>query len=119
MTNKEEKISRHALLAEYFQGSWGGVKKKPIHLTKRKKTLPDADRQVPSQPVLYSKSVYNLRMLNELPYHLTHGGKFEVLDEKLLFNFEWLCSKLRAESLNKVLNDYEIALETRADVATR
>ena len=116
---KDEKIARHSLLAAYFQGSWGGGKKKPIHLTKRKKTLPDGDRQVSSQPILFGKGVFNLRKLSELPYHLTHAGKFDVLDEELLFNFEWLYSKLQGESLNKLLVDYEKALEARTDVATR
>ena len=106
-------------LCYIFSGNWGGGRKKPITLTRRKKTLPDADRQVSSQPLMFSKSVFNLRKLSEMPFHLIHSGHTGELDDEVLFNFEWINSKIRGQSLNDVLEDYVLALEVRPELDVR
>lgn len=89
-------------------------------MNRREKTLPDADRQVSSQPLMFSKDVFNLRKLSEFPYHLTHANLLETLDEEILFNFEWLLGKVRGQALNDVLLDFSTALEvTPGDLAKR
>ncbi|KAK3733109.1 hypothetical protein QZH41_007442 [Actinostola sp. cb2023] len=119
LSDGEEKISRHALMCEYFQGTWGGGCKKHITLTRRKKALPDADRQVASQPLLFAKDVYNLRKLSELPFHLIKAEKLGTLKNEVLFNFEWINAKIHGQSLNDVLEDYENALRDRRDMEIR
>ena len=103
----------------HFLGTWGGRRKKPIVLTRRKKALPDADRQVSSQPLLFAKDVYNIRKLSELPYHLIRAEKFEDLDDEILFNFEWINAKIKGQSLSDVLLDYENAICVSEDMDMR
>ena len=102
-----------------FSGRWGGGRKKRITLTHRKKTLPDADRQVSSQPLMFSKSVFNLRKLSEMPIHLIYSGLSDRLASEVLFNFEWIYGKVRGQSLSEVLKDYVVALEVRPDLDVR
>ncbi|KAJ7373573.1 hypothetical protein OS493_011178 [Desmophyllum pertusum] len=118
-SDPEERQSRHSLLSEYFQGKWGGGCKKRITLTRRKKTLPDADRQVSSQPLMFSKSVFNLRKLSEMPFHLIHSGHSDRLASEVLFNFEWIYGKIRGQSLSDVLEDYRLAMEVRHELDVR
>ena len=100
-------------------GKWGGGRKKHITLTRRKKILPDADRQVSSQPLKFSKSVFNLRKLSEMPFHLIHSGHTDTLNSEVLFRFEWIQGKVRGQSLNDVLEDYALALEVRPELDLR
>lgn len=100
-------------------GKWSGGRKKRITLTRRKKTLPDADRQVSSQPLKFSKSVFNLRKLSEMPFHLIHSGHTYTLNSEVLFNFEWIQGKLQGQSLSDVLEDYSLALEVRPELDLR
>ena len=102
-----------------FSGRWGGGRKKRITLTHRMKTLPDADRQVSSQPLMFSKSVFNLRKLSEMPIHLIYSGLSDRLASEVLFNFEWIYGKVRGQSLSEVLEDYVVALEVRPDLDVR
>ena len=53
---------------------------------------------------------YNLRKLNEMPYHLVKSRRFNELNDMVLFNFKWLHAKLSAMSVQSVLEDYEEAL---------
>lgn len=53
---------------------------------------------------------YNLRKLNEMPYHLVKSRRFNELNDMVLFNFKWLYAKLSAMSVQSVLEDYEEAL---------
>ncbi|EDO31117.1 predicted protein, partial [Nematostella vectensis] len=116
------KVDAHALMAEFFLGefwTWGGGRKKHIVLTRRQKALPDADRQVSAQPLMFSKEIFNLRKLSELPYHLVHSKQFNALSQEVLFNFEWIMAKVKAQSLNSVLADYDTALQAKPDLDIR
>lgn len=57
-----------------------------------------ADRLVSAQPLKFSSS-YNLRKLNNLPYHLIHAGQRDILKKATLINLEFLLIKLKACSL--------------------
>ena len=68
---------------------------------------------------MFSKSVFNLRKLSEMPFHLIHSGHTGRLASEVLFNFEWIYSKVRGQSLNEVLEDYALALEVRPELDVR
>lgn len=57
----------------------------------------EEERCVMSQPLMYGDA-YNLRKLNNLPYHLNHAGDVEALKEKCLSNYEFLQHKMLATS---------------------
>ena len=101
----------HKDLVEYFSGEWHDVIK-PLELFKVKKaSYPDAKRGVPPQPFLYCSNIYNLRKLNEYPYHLTKAWMIDRLLTEVLANFEWIYTKLKATSISEVLGDYECAID--------
>lgn len=102
-----------------LSGKWAGGRKKNITLTRRKKTLPDADRQVSEQPLMFSKSVFNLRKLSEMPFHFIHSGQSALLYNEVLFNFDWIQGKIRGQSLNHVLEDFALALEMEPELDVR
>lgn len=52
---------------------------------------------------------YNVRKLSELPYHLIESGMNAELRRHVLFNYDWLHSKLAATSLPDVLADFHMA----------
>lgn len=68
---------------------------------------------------MFSKSVFNLRKLSEMPFHLIHSGLTDRLAGEVLFNFEWIYGKIRGQSLNEVLEDYFLALEVRQELDVR
>jgi hypothetical protein len=51
-------------------------------------------------PLFYNKdgklSRYNLRKFGELPYHLVRCKQFKELYSNVLFNYQWLYSKMSA-----------------------
>ena len=102
-----------------LSGKWAAGRKKNITLTRRKKTLPDADRQVSEQPLMFSKSVFNLRKLSEMPFHFIHSGQSALLYNEVLFNFDWIQGKIRGQSLNHVLEDFALALEMEPELDVR
>ena len=68
---------------------------------------------------MFGKSVFNLRKLSEMPFHLIYSGNADRLAREVLFNFEWIYEKVRGQSLNEVLEDYSLALEAKAELDVR
>ncbi|XP_014665918.1 PREDICTED: uncharacterized protein LOC106807919 [Priapulus caudatus] len=109
----------HCTMAEYFLGTWGGGRAKPFRYSDAQlqqfaleKRSDAADRIVPAQPLFYTRadgtvSGYNMRKLNELPYHLVRSQQFDELYENCLFCFQWLHSKLSCCPLQAVLADFD------------
>ena len=60
---------------------------------------------------------YNVRKLSELPYHLIESGMVAELRMHVLFNYDWLHSKLAATSLPDVLADFHMATTFFSDAA--
>ena len=60
---------------------------------------------------------YNVRKLSELPYHLIESGMDAELRKHVLFNYDWLHSKLAATSLPDVLADFHMATMSFGDAA--
>ena len=113
----------HANLAEYFLGIWGGGVPKPFEYSEHQRRMfhlsdlkGESDRKVPPQPVVFQDengniSRYNLRKLNELPYHLIRSHQYEELYTNCLFNYRFLHAKLSSMPLQSVLVDFEDLLE--------
>lgn len=97
----------HYNMSEYFLGTWADGKQKPF-VNKDNETI-YMDRLVAKQPLMYETSeeqqVFNFRKLTELPHHLLNSKQLEKLKKETLCNFEFLLAKLRATSLDVVLED--------------
>ena len=46
-----------------------------------------------------------MRKLCQLPFHLAHAQLMPLLQNEVLFNFEWLKTKLRALSIQHIIRD--------------
>ena len=104
------RLSIHWALSDFFEGTWSGKECKPITLVHRNLNLDNASRQVASQPIQFSKKVYNIRKLNELPYHLLHSKQLEKLKTIALCNFHWLHTKITITSFQTVMQDFTLSL---------
>ncbi|GFO41708.1 NACHT domain- and WD repeat-containing protein 1-like isoform x3 [Plakobranchus ocellatus] len=54
--------------------------------------------------------IYNLRRVNELPFHLTRSQQTSLLKRNCLCNYEWMLAKLCGTSLRSVLEEYSAIL---------
>ncbi|XP_064619858.1 NACHT and WD repeat domain-containing protein 2-like [Lineus longissimus] len=126
LSNPDMKKYIHSLMADFFVGKWGGGKGKPFKFTDHQmkrfgldKRESEADRLVPEQPMEFhieDAIHYNLRMLNELPYHLIESDRTTDLFTNVLFNYSWIYHKTKALSAQDVVMDYIIALATSPEV---
>ena len=102
--------ARHQVLADMFRGEYSDGAIKPIRLHGRKKDFPKADRQAAAQPLMFGEDVFNLRKLQELPYHLmkckTVNGLPYGLIKYVMYNFEWILTKLRALNFIELIDDF-------------
>ena len=99
-------------MAEYFQGTWSGGKKKPF-VNKQGEHL-EMDRLVAQQPLMYDNNensvVFNKRKMTELPYHLVKSKQLNELKETVLCNYEFLLAKLRAMPCSFLMDDLRMAV---------
>jgi WD40 repeat protein len=121
----------HSSIADYFLGIWGGGINKPFKYTLSQKQRfnltaeeGNADRKVPSQPLAYHSvdgriARYNLRKLELLPFHLIRAKRFEDLFKIVLFDYNWLHSKLNCFPLQSILSDFEDSLELMSTTIDR
>lgn len=114
------RLSIHQALSEFFEGVWSGEKSKSVTLVHRNLTLDNASRQVAMQPLQFSNEVFNVRKLNELPYHLLFSSQLEKLKSIALCNFEWLNTKLKVTGFQNVMQDFKLSLANinDTDIAT-
>ena len=110
-------ISIHSSMSEYFLGKWsGGVKKSFVDKTGKNGSM---DRLVPKQPLMFDVNddhpIFNLRLLSELPHHLLYSNQLQTLKQETLCNFEFLLTKLRAMSVEALLQDFNAALTLHPD----
>ena len=115
LKDEETRWSIHQALSEYFEGIWSGKECKPITLVHRNLNLVGISREVAPQPVQFSTSVYNIRKLNELPYHLLLSKQLEKLKTIVLCNFHWLHTKITTTSFQTVMQDFTLALSHTND----
>ena len=114
----EENIKEaHSVLADYFLGTWAN-RDKPVKLPSDQSVdvcLPcgdKADRKVPSQPLIFKSDsgplFYNKRKYEYLPRHLVLSGRLTEMNERVLFNYDWLYTKIKGLSLQHVLADFTL-----------
>ena len=115
LSDEISQTERCTTLAEFFVGTWSDGKNKPIIMTKRGMTYNIANRQVASQPLTLGEGHYNLRKLSELPHALIKCREFSLLYLHVVFNFEWILTKIKATSINDVLLDYSMTLKAQDD----
>ncbi|XP_033747062.1 NACHT and WD repeat domain-containing protein 2-like [Pecten maximus] len=102
----------HESLAEYFSGKWADKKEK-VYFGKNGEEH-RADRLVKSQPIILGDT-YNLRKINNLPYHWANANRAQELKRECLINFTFLQAKLNATSIGNILNDYQLAMSIFPD----
>jgi WD40 repeat protein len=109
---EQESVKVHSNMAEYFQGTWSGGKKKPF-VNKQGEHL-EMDRLVAQQPLMYDANeesvVFNKRKLAELPYHLVKSKQLNELKETVLCNYNFLFAKLRGMPCSLVMDDFRMAV---------
>ena len=75
----------------------------------------EASRLAPEQPLEFTEHTihhqakrlhYNLRKLSELPFHLVKSRRITDLKQFVVFNYEWLYTKLQAMSLHDIISDF-------------
>ena len=121
ISNQSESFNKyiHTTVSEFFQGTWHGKRKPFVYTPYQMKKLgldsmeSEEDRRVASQPLLFELSTpkrYNLRKLNNLPFHLANAGfeHRELLKDICLFNYEWLHAKLVTSGIHSVLSDLDM-----------
>lgn len=99
----------HAQLADYFLGRWAQGTKKEDNRGHPK------GRHVSRQPLQFAKDVFNYRKLTELPHHLLKSEALERLKQSALCNYEFLLVKLKASSVQDVMDDFMEALAVKPD----
>ncbi|XP_070200834.1 NACHT and WD repeat domain-containing protein 2-like isoform X2 [Littorina saxatilis] len=118
LDQRDKAPSYHKALAEYFMGTWAG-KPKPYTGNER-----GADRLVAPQDFYVEPEdsnhdgrdrTFNLRKINELPYHLLHAQLLVDLKHEALLNFEWILAKLCGTSLRDLLDEYSMVIQTNPD----
>ena len=113
--DEKKKFSIHQILSEYFEGVWSGDECKPITLVHRNLNLDTASRQVALQPIMFSEKAFNLRKLNELPYHLLFSRQMEKMKSIVLCNFRWLYTKLKITGFQNMMYDFKLSLAETED----
>ncbi|XP_060067084.1 NACHT and WD repeat domain-containing protein 2-like [Ylistrum balloti] len=96
----------HTGLAEFFSGTWSKGNKKSY--TDRSGKQGIEDRHVAAQPMKYGDA-YNIRKLNNLPFHRIMAGHLEEVKMECLINFHFLLAKLIATSVRNVVYDFQAA----------
>ena len=115
-------VSVHTHLGDYFGDMFSHPDKiKPVTLTIRDEEIRyvSLDRQIPPQPLKYSDSNYNTRRLQEFPYHLVRGHRYDILHDEVLLMPYWLRIKTEAEGQHETLYDFHMYLEREEDPGVR
>ncbi|ELU09567.1 hypothetical protein CAPTEDRAFT_227456 [Capitella teleta] len=99
----------HSDLAELFSRESGVCR--GIYLSKRKKTIEDADRQI-TPHILHSR---NSRKLTMLPYHLFQSGDLDLLKRETFCKFKFLLCFIEAFSFQELLFSLKEMLSEKED----
>ncbi|XP_059150871.1 uncharacterized protein LOC131937445 isoform X2 [Physella acuta] len=110
LLQRDKAPSYHKALSEYFLGLWAGT---PKPFTGNEK---GSDRLISHQELYFqpqqskTERVYNLRRVNELPFHLLRSQQNALLKQHCLCSFEWMLAKLCGTSLIALLEEYHVVL---------
>ena len=58
---------------------------------------------------MFTKTQYNLRKLNQLPYHIIMASERDTLKKEVVCNYEFLLAKIKSLGLRSVLSDLKAA----------
>lgn len=111
-TKGRDGIYLHKVMSEIYLQT-DGVKRDVV-LSKRKMTVPKADRQVTQQLL----TVRNTRKLDSLPYHLIRSYDLienNALKKYCLCNFEFLKTKISAFSVQAIVDNIRDAYQHKKD----
>ncbi|CAH1801226.1 unnamed protein product [Owenia fusiformis] len=117
LSKLEQILHLHGNISDYFLGKWSGINRKPFKYSDRcakKRCLHDPHslgfRYPAEQPLIYTgddhNARFNFRKLSLLPHHLAKCQRYEVLKEEVLFNYNWLHTKLVATNFQQVIADF-------------
>ena len=111
--NTADEIKKvHSMIADYFLGTWH-QKEKPLQGNGTKNGLNiSTDRQVPAQPLTFKCNGggirFNKRKYDQVPRHLYLAERLKELNQLVLFNYEWMYNKIKALSLQHIMNDFAL-----------
>ncbi|WAR02876.1 NWD2-like protein [Mya arenaria] len=122
--NSETVRQMYSTMADYFLGEWSGTRKKPYQhppMLMAKYKIVDCDdegcRHVPSQPLWFGQFLkFNTRKLNNLPHTLLKSRRYEDLKASVFCNYEWIASKLRTSTVQRLIADFEMLDDREANL---
>ncbi|CAI5799194.1 domain- and WD repeat-containing 1 [Podarcis lilfordi] len=109
LSQPEDHVRRHLLLADFFRGTWSWGAKKPVVLPSSAKPV-SVDRKVTPQPLWFSSRLPNRRKLSEQPFHLLHGGRMEELRRDVLGNMAWISCRVASSGVRILAADFALCL---------
>ncbi|XP_043919383.1 NACHT and WD repeat domain-containing protein 2 [Protopterus annectens] len=134
LSNEDEVLEMHSVIADYFLGIWAGGRKKPFLSEENPMSRlldPDRgnnsdkiiinddfsfDRQAPEQPWVFQCNplepdifFVNHRKMSELLHHLTRSGRTDDMLYGIIMNFSWLYTMIKIGQFDKALSDIEVA----------
>ncbi|XP_076461539.1 uncharacterized protein LOC143294026 [Babylonia areolata] len=108
----------HGAMADYFLGSWS-LRPKPLELYKGKTaSYEDCVRGLPAQPLFFQggvKKVFNLRKLQELPYHLACSDRWDDFHANVACNADWLVASCHVLGVTALLAQFKVMLARSTD----
>jgi WD40 repeat protein len=115
LESPKDRKACHTGLASFFTGVWSDNEFKPITLSCRNLSLPQAARCVAKQPNKFSEKTYNLRKLDELPFHLIFCESSSKSKSLVFCKFSWILDKLHGLSVEDLVQDYGLCLSVASD----
>lgn len=104
-------------MSDYFLRYWADGNKKPFVNNNGERIHMDSlvAKQPPSFQINQEQAIFNYRKLTGLPHHLLCSAQLDELKRETLCNFEFLLAKLKATSINVVLDDFTDARNVWGD----
>ncbi|KAH3895830.1 hypothetical protein DPMN_019997 [Dreissena polymorpha] len=107
----------HGNLADFFAGTWANVYvwtndakiSFEVPYSNAKGERIEEDRYVTSQSLRFGEDDYNIRALNNLPYHRMHAGNVDLLKKECLANVHFCVAKLHPLPVESLLDDFTAA----------
>ena len=104
-------------MSDYFLSNWADGNKKPF-VNNNAESI-HMDSLVAKQPLSFQinqeQAIFNYRKLTGLPHHLLCSAQLDELKRETLGKFERLLVKLKATSINVVLEDFTDARNVWGD----
>lgn len=107
----------HKVLAQYYIGSWCRDKKSfSLSSSPREKRYYCYPRDQKMFAKNDSGTFYNYRKFRQLVRHLRPVGMHDELLKEVIFNFDWLYSKIKAMKVSELLEDFQLCREDGKEI---